>query len=128
MVPKNLKLRSKNRINSFKKKFNNKKSSSEINIREKKYIKDKGDDKYEVSNINTMGMTSTTSFSNFRNTIKTVKNEAEMIKYIDQNFDMKRKTMEGFFKRNTLPSIKDYDVMFKTKDNFKNKNKINENL
>ena len=99
-----------------------------INIREKKYIKDKSDDKYEVSDINTMGMTSTTAFSNFRNTIKTVKNEAEMIKYLDQNFDRKRKTMEGFFKRNALPSIEDYDVMFKTKDNFKNKNKINENL
>jgi len=125
---KNLKLRSKNRINSFKKKFNNKKSSSVINIREKKYIKDKSDDKYEVSDINTMGMTSTTAFSNFRNTIKTVKNEAEMIKYLDQNFDRKRKTMEGFFKRNALPSIEDYDVMFKTKDNFKNMNKINENL
>ena len=130
----NLKLRSKNRINSFKKKFNNKKaSSSEINIREKKYIKnkDKSDDKfdkYEVSDINTMGMTSTTAFSNFRNTIKTVKNEAEMIKYIDQNFDRKRKTMEGFFKRNALPNIEDYDVMFKTKSNFKNMNKINENL
>lgn len=125
----NLKLRSKNRINSFKKKFNNKKSaSSEINIREKKNIKDKIDDKYEVSDINTMGMTSTTAFSNFRNTIKTVKNEAEMIKYIDQNFDRKRKTMEGFFKRNILPNIEDYDIMFKTKSNFKNMNKINENL
>ena len=127
----NLKLRSKNRINSFKKKFNNKKaSSSGINIREKKYIKDKdkSDEKYEVSDFNTMGMTSTTAFSNFRNTIKTVKNEAEMIKYIDQNFDMKRKTMEGFFKRNALPNIEDYDLMFKTKSNFKNMNKINENL
>ena len=127
----NLKLRSKNRINSFKKKFNNKKaSSSGINIREKKYIKDKdkSDEQYEVSDFNSMGLTSTTAFSNFRNTIKTVKNEAEMIKYIDQNFDMKRKTMEGFFKRNALPNIEDYDLMFKTKSNFKNMNKINENL
>ena len=128
----NLKLRSKNRINSFKKKFNNKKASaSMINIREKKYIKDKdkdkSDEKYEGSDFNTMGMTSTTAFSNFRNTIKTVKNEAEMIKFIDLNFDRKRKTMEGFFKKNALPNIEDYDLMFKTKNNFKNMNKINEN-
>ena len=128
----NLKQRSKNRINSFKNKFKNKKASSDVNIREKRYIKDtkdKNDDKYEASDINTVGgLTSTTAFSNFRNTIKTVKNEAEMIKYIDQNFDRKRKTMEGFFKRNALPNIEDYDVMFKTKSNFKNMNKINENL
>ena len=63
-------------------------------------------------------MTNTTTFINFRNTIKTVKNETEMIKYIDQNFNRKRKTMEGFFKRNTLPNIEDYNDMFRTKINF----------
>ena len=63
-------------------------------------------------------MTNTTTFINFRNTIKTVKNETEMIKYIDQNFSRKRKTMEGFFKRNALPNIEDYDEMLRTKSNF----------
>ena len=50
-----------------------------------------------------------TIFGNFRNTIKTVKSEAEFIKNINQNFDIKRKTMNKFFKSNSLPSIEDYE-------------------
>ena len=50
----------------------------------------------------TMGVTSTTAFSNFRNTIKTVRNEAEKVKFIDENFDKKWDTMENFFKKNEL--------------------------
>ena len=50
----------------------------------------------------TMGLTSTTAFSNFRNTIKTVRNEAEKAKFIDENFDKKWDTMENFFKKNEL--------------------------
>ena len=72
-----------------------------------------------------MGMTSSTAFSNFKNTIKTVKNEAEMIKYINQNFDKKRNTMEGFFKKIALPKLEEYETMFKTRNGFrklKNKN------
>ena len=50
-----------------------------------------------------------TIFGNFRNTIKTVKSEAEFIKNINQNFDIKRKTMNKFFKSNSLPSIEYYE-------------------
>ena len=86
----------------------------------------------EFSTVDSMGRTGSTTFSNFRNTIKTVKNEAKMIQNIGKNFLDKRKTMEGFFKRFNLPEIKEYDQMFKTRINFniqqknKNKKKANE--
>ena len=136
----NLKQRSINRLNSFKNKFKKKrtifKSSSAFNIRGKKNLfnKNKNEEEYNKQNensnndINMMGATTSTAFSNFRNTIKTVKNEAEMIKYINENFDKKRNTMEGFFKRNALPKIEEYDIMFVTRNNFRKvkKNKNNE--
>lgn len=136
----NLKQRSINRLNSFKNKFKKKrtifKSSSAINIRGKKNLlnKNKNEEEYNKQNdnsnndVNMMGATTSTAFSNFRNTIKTVKNEAEMIKYINENFDKKRNTMEGFFKRNALPKIEEYDIMFVTRNNFRKvkNNKNNE--
>ena len=84
----------------------------------------------EFSTVDSLGKTSSTTFSNFRNTIKTVKNEAKMIKNIGKNFINKRKTMEGFFKRINLPEIKEYDKMFQTRVNFNNqqKNKNKKNL
>ena len=137
----NLKQRSINRLNSFKNKFKKKrtifKSSSAINIRGKKNLlnKNKNEEEYNKQNensnndINMMGATTSTAFSNFRNTIKTVKNEAEMIKYINENFDKKRNTMEGFFKRNALPKIEEYDIMFVTRNNFRKvKNNKNNDL
>ena len=64
-----------------------------------------------------------TIFGNFRNTIKTVKSEAEFIKNITQNFDIKRKTMNKFMKNNPLPSIEDYEKMT-ANDTNSNKNSI----
>ena len=131
----NLRQRSKNRINSFKNNFKKKKtlfsSSSAVNLRRKKLLNKPNEDNYnknyeETYNENNMlGATSSTTFSNFKNTIKTVKNEAEMMKYINQNFDIKRNTMEGFFKRSALPKLEEYEIMFKTRNNFRNMNKKN---
>ena len=126
----NLKLQCKNRFNSFNNKLNRNKTAivsvSPINIRNKKYLNKTIDDNIlnnENSDNNVMGRTSSTAFSNFKNTIKTVRNEAEMVLYISQNFDKKRNTMEGFFKRSSLPKLEEYEMMFKTKNNFRNKNK-----
>ena len=69
--------------------------------------------------IDTMEKTNYTIFSNFRNTIKTVKNEAKNIRKIGQNFDIKRRTMSEFFIRMNLPEIKEYDQeAYKTRNNF----------
>jgi hypothetical protein len=108
-------------------------SASAIDIRRNHYIDKINYDNYEKNN-NIMGSTSSTAFSNFKNTIKTVKNEAELLRDLNKNFDKKRNTMEGFFKRNSLPKIEEYEIMFKTRNNFitnnrKSKmNKKNENL
>ena len=71
-----------------------------------------------IQENNSFGATSSTAFSNFQNTIKTVKNEAELIRHIGQNFDKKRNTMEGFFKRDKLPKIEEYENLMKTRNHF----------
>ena len=63
-------------------------------------------------------MTSSTAFSNYKNTIKTVRNEADKVRYINENFDKKMKTMEGFFKMNKLPKIEDYENIIKNNTNY----------
>ena len=83
------------------------------------------DKEKEFSTLDSMGITSSTTFSNFRNTIKTVKNEAKMIQNIGMNFINKRKTMEGFFKRFNLPEIKEYGQSTEEINNFINSQNIN---
>ena len=83
------------------------------------------DKEKEFSTLDSMGITSSTTFSNFRNTIKTVKNEAKMIQNIGMNFINKRKTMEGFFKRFNLPEIKEYGQTSEEINNFINSQNIN---
>ena len=63
--------------------------------------------------------TTSTAFSNYKNTIKTVRNEATKVKYINENFDKKLHTMEGFFKINNLPKIEDYENILKNRTNYK---------
>ena len=58
-----------------------------------------------TSQNNTFNLSSTIGFSNFKNTIKTVKNEAEKSKFLDNNFDKKWDTMEEFFKNNNLQKL-----------------------
>ena len=48
-------------------------------------------------------------FNNYKNTIKTVRNEANKAITLNQNFDKKIKTMENFFNSKKLPKIEDYD-------------------
>ena len=53
--------------------------------------------------------TATDFFNNYKNTIKTVRNEANKAISMNQNFDKKIKTMENFFNAKKLPKIEDYD-------------------
>ena len=48
-------------------------------------------------------------FNNYKNTIKTVRNEADKASHMNQNFDTKMKTMENFFNTKNLPKIEEYD-------------------
>ena len=137
----NIKEVSQKRQNSFRKKINQKKHIyNPYNIYSNGIAKSKSDKNiFEITNNNNngkiseindnnnfnngdiTGKTSSTTFSNFRNTIKTVKNEANNIRKIGQNFDIKRKTMVGFFKRMNLPQIKEIkqEQVYKTRNNFR---------
>ena len=137
----NIKEVSQKRQNSFRKKINQKKHIyNTYNIYSNGIAKSKSDKNiFEITNNNNngkiseindnnnfnngdiTGKTSSTTFSNFRNTIKTVKNEANNIRKIGQNFDIKRKIMDGFFKRMNLPQIKEIkqEQVYKTRNNFR---------
>ena len=68
-----------------------------------------------------------TNFGDLRNTIKTVKSEAEFIKNIHHNFNIKRNTMNKFFKNNSLPRLEDYEK-FSKHNTINDNSQINENI
>ena len=107
---------------------NIRKSQSDNNFfdKEKENEKEKSIDNSNSNDIiDNMEKTNYTTFSNFRNTLKTVRNEANNIRKIEQNFDMKRRTMSEFFSRMNLPEIKEYEQeLSKTRNNF---NMLNNN-
>ena len=113
-----LKYHLKKKIPEFRRSLNKKKPSSNsyINMNFNKTSKISTDKILDNSignntlydSKNNTGFNKTT-FGNFRNTIRTVKSEAEFIQNINQNFDIKRKTVNKFIQNNSLPSIEDYD-------------------
>ena len=72
----------------------------------------------DISNLN---KNKANAFSNFKNTIKTVRNEAVKAYFLDENFDRKKDTMDGLFNNKILPKIEDYENL--NKKNAKNKEK-----
>lgn len=64
-----------------------------------------------------MNRTTSTAFTNYKNTIKTVRNEASKAKFINENFDRKMLTMEGFFKVDNLPKIEEYENIILNREN-----------
>ena len=111
---------SKNNSNSCTKMDFNKTYKSSININNSI----SNNTLYDSNNITGFNKT---IFGNFRNTIKTVKSEAEFIKNINQNFDIKRKTMNKFMKSCSLPSIEDYDRLTAVDSNKNSKKKSKKN-
>ena len=72
--------------------------------------------------------TTSTAFTNYKNTIKTVRNEATKVKFMNENFDKKLHTMEGFFKINNLPKIEDYDKIIRNKGNYADNTNYKHNI
>ena len=66
------------------------------------------------------------SFSNFKNTIKTVRNEAEKAYFLDENFDKKKDTMDALFNNKLLPKIEDYEIIIQK--NAKQRPKFRKNI
>ena len=76
---------------------------------------------------NEQNKTSSSFFTNYKNTIKTVLNEADKARYICQNFDKKIKTMENFFNAKSLPKIQDYDDII-SNTHYLVKNNLSKNI
>ena len=76
---------------------------------------------------NEQNKTSSSFFTNYKNTIKTVRNEADKARYICQNFDKKIKTMENFFNAKSLPKIQDYDDII-SNTHYLVKNNLSKNI
>ena len=139
---KQLKEKSVQRLNSVRSNFKNKNNSYIRNISQKnssftnidfnktyKNYKDISNNNYNNISSNTnyeSNNINKTIFSNFRNTIKTVKSEAEFIRNISQNFDIKRQTVNRFFENKSLPKIEDYDKL--NKQNTLNESKKNNSI
>ena len=77
----------------------------------------------DISNLN---KNKANAFSNFKNTIKTVRNEAVKAYFLDENFDRKKDTMDGLFNNKILPKIEDYENLIQK--NAKKKPKLKKNI
>ena len=65
------------------------------------------------------------SFSNFKNTIKTVKNEAEKSYFLQENFIKKKDTMDELFNNKILPKIEDYEKLIQRNEKKRPKSRKN---
>ena len=70
--------------------------------------KEENEKNIDYSNFN---MNKANSFTNFKNTIKTVKNEAEKAYFLNENFDKKKDSMDLLFNNKVLPNIEDYEYI-----------------
>ena len=68
---------------------------------------DKDNNMMDFSNYDKLKKANT--FSNFRNTIKTLKNEAEKVNFINDNFLKKRDAMNAILNDKFLPKIEEYE-------------------
>ena len=101
---------------------NNKKNSqNEKNFENVIYENDNNMMDFSNFNINKAN-----AFSNFKNTIKTVRNEAEKAIFIDDNFDKKKDTMDQLFNNKILPRIEDYENLIQK--NAKKKQKVKKKI
>ena len=79
----------------------------------------------DFSNFN---MNKANAFSNFKNTIKTVRNEAEKAIFIDENFEKKKDTMDQLFNNKILPKIEDYENLIQKNAKNKEKEKVRKKI
>ena len=122
-----LKKKSVKRLNEMKSRAKSskitRKQDINNNFSNKNLLKNK--EKENEENINDLAnynMEKTNTFSNFKNTIKTVRNEAEKAYFMDENFYKKRDTMDILFNNKGLPKIQEYEKIIQ--ENLKKKPKI----
>ena len=86
------------------------------NFSNKNLLKNKeNENEGNIIDLANYNMEKTNTFSNFKNTIKTVRNEAEKAYFIDENFYKKRDTMDLLFNNKGLPRIQEYEKIIQEK-------------
>lgn len=70
--------------------------------------KEENEKNIDYSNFN---INKANSYTNFKNTIKTVRNEAEKAYFLNENFDKKKDSMDLLFNNRVLPNIEDYEYI-----------------
>ena len=114
----------------------NKNLKSDKNINENNKINSQNENNeneiYENDNnmmdFSNFNMNKANAFSNFKNTIKTVRNEAEKAIFIDENFEKKKDTMDQLFNNKILPKIEDYENLIQKNAKNKEKEKVRKKI
>ncbi len=75
---------------------------------------------------NEYNKTASNYFTDYKNTIKTVRNEADKARFISLNFDKKIKTMNNFFNAKNLPKLEDYENIINNTHYLVDKNTLND--
>ena len=118
-----LALRNTIKKNTIQASVGNNTVNKNVEINNEKNIVIENEDKIDFSNLNKK---KSNSFSNFKNTIKTVRNEAEKAYFLDENFDKKKDVMDVLFNNKILPKIEDYEELIQK--NAKKKPKLKKNI
>ena len=100
----------------------NPQKKSNTNINENKYINiqtainnyienEKNENENNIIDFSNFNANKTNAFANFKNSIKTVRNEAQKAYFLDENFNKKKDVMDSLFNNKILPKIEDYEYL-----------------
>jgi len=82
---------------------------NENNCNNEENIENNKEQDCNIMDFSNFNINKANTFSNFKNTIKTVRNEAEKAYFLDENFYKKKDTMDVLFNNKILPKIEDYE-------------------
>ena len=110
--PKTTTYKRNNLKNPQKKSNTNISENKEINIQSEtnNYNEnEKNENENNIIDFSNFNANKTNAFSNFKNSIKTVRNEAQKAYFLDENFNKKKDVMDSLFNNKILPKIEDYE-------------------
>ena len=121
-----LKKKSVKRLSAIQSRAKSTKNNRNLNINEnncnnEENIEDNKEQECNIMDFSNFNINKANTFSNFKNTIKTVRNEAEKAYFLDENFYKKKDTMDVLFNNKILPKIEDYENLIQKNLNKKPK-------
>ena len=112
--PKTTTYKRNNLKNPQKKSNTNISENKEINIQSEtnNYNEnEKNENENNIIDFSNFNANKTNAFSNFKNSIKKVRNEAQKAYFLDENFNKKKDVMDSLFNNKILPKIEDYEYL-----------------